>query len=190
MAVGRVKMPLTGCFRNDAGVSGPLVAPFPPPAHRTGRADFPHPALGARFSRLPLTCNAACSFWIHPELLGSSPISFSFATSCIDLTTQAPSLHRNYPASSVLRACPPSYPAADIERRSGRIKSKMKSKIMKRSKSKSRSKIRSPERPAAHRFTRDSLAAPTRPGPGSISPCGGTADRPTGSPGSGCFHRD
>ncbi len=25
-------------------------APFPPPAHRTGRADFPHPALGQGFS--------------------------------------------------------------------------------------------------------------------------------------------
>jgi hypothetical protein len=28
-----------------AGASLPAVAPFPVPAHRTGRADFPHPAL-------------------------------------------------------------------------------------------------------------------------------------------------
>ena len=27
-------------------LSGSAVAPFPHPAHRTGRADFPHPALG------------------------------------------------------------------------------------------------------------------------------------------------
>src|SRR5260370_35159622 len=27
-------------------LSGSTVAPFPHPAHRTGRADFPHPALG------------------------------------------------------------------------------------------------------------------------------------------------
>jgi hypothetical protein len=27
-------------------LSGPTMAPFPHPAHRTGRADFPHPALG------------------------------------------------------------------------------------------------------------------------------------------------
>src|ERR1700723_3259193 len=27
-------------------LSGSAVAPFPPPAHRTGRADLPHPALG------------------------------------------------------------------------------------------------------------------------------------------------
>src|ERR1700746_3402317 len=27
-------------------LTGSAVAPFPHPAHRTGRADFPHPALG------------------------------------------------------------------------------------------------------------------------------------------------
>ena len=27
-------------------LSGSAVAPFPHPSHRTGRADFPHPALG------------------------------------------------------------------------------------------------------------------------------------------------
>ena len=39
-------------------LSGSAVAPFPHPAHRTGRADFPHPALGqdltiGRIARLP-----------------------------------------------------------------------------------------------------------------------------------------
>src|SRR5688500_11181601 len=42
------------------------IAPFPPPAHRTGRADFPHPALGegSRFrmrqaARVPLQLEQA-----------------------------------------------------------------------------------------------------------------------------------
>src|SRR5215467_16166638 len=51
---GRVEM-WRGICRSDISVSapfvwrclsGPTVAPFPHPAHRTGRADFPHPALG------------------------------------------------------------------------------------------------------------------------------------------------
>ena len=53
-ANGRVEM-WRGFFRSDISVSAPFVwrclsgstvAPFPHPAHRTGRADFPHPALG------------------------------------------------------------------------------------------------------------------------------------------------
>ncbi len=52
--VGRVGM-WRGGGRIDLSVSAPLVwrclnsraiTPFPHPAHRTGRADFPHPALG------------------------------------------------------------------------------------------------------------------------------------------------
>jgi hypothetical protein len=31
-------------------LSGSAVAPFPHPAHRTGHADFPHPALGQDFT--------------------------------------------------------------------------------------------------------------------------------------------
>src|SRR5262252_4341441 len=51
---GRVEM-WRGICRSDISVSAPFVwrclsgstvAPFPHPAHRTGRADFPHPALG------------------------------------------------------------------------------------------------------------------------------------------------
>src|SRR5882672_9031647 len=51
---GRVEM-WRGFCRSDISVSAPFVwrclsgstvAPFPHPAHRTGRADFPHPALG------------------------------------------------------------------------------------------------------------------------------------------------
>src|SRR5215831_2900023 len=53
-AYGRVEM-WRGICRSDISVSasfvwrclsGPTMAPFPHPAHRTGRADFPHPALG------------------------------------------------------------------------------------------------------------------------------------------------
>ena len=41
----RMGVAVPGGFR-DAGASLPAVAPFPVAAHRTGRADFPQPALG------------------------------------------------------------------------------------------------------------------------------------------------
>src|SRR6266478_1766587 len=53
-AFGRFEMWRGGC-RSDISVSAPFVwrclsgstvTPFPHPAHRNGRADFPHPALG------------------------------------------------------------------------------------------------------------------------------------------------
>ena len=43
--------PLAGGFRLDAGASVRSIAPSPRPAHRTGRAVFPHPALGQDFMR-------------------------------------------------------------------------------------------------------------------------------------------
>jgi len=59
-------------------------APFPRPAHRTGRADLPHPALGEGFhafahGRLLPSLGHAARFAASehvPEGLGSSPISF------------------------------------------------------------------------------------------------------------------
>ena len=42
-------------------LSGSAVAPFPHPAHRTGRADFPHPALGQDFTP-SFACDAIGSF--------------------------------------------------------------------------------------------------------------------------------
>ena len=42
-------------------LSGSAVAPFPHPAHRTGRADFPHPALGQDLTP-SFACNALGSF--------------------------------------------------------------------------------------------------------------------------------
>ena len=67
---GRVEMWRGGC-RSDISVPAPFVwrclngstvTPFPHPAHRTGRADFPHPALGQDLTPLTLACDAICSF--------------------------------------------------------------------------------------------------------------------------------
>src|SRR5262249_3685969 len=35
------------------GISGSSVTPFPHPAHRSGHADFPHPALGQDITPSP-----------------------------------------------------------------------------------------------------------------------------------------
>src|SRR5260370_25416219 len=50
------------------------------------------------------------------ELSGSSPISLSVVASCVRLQLRPPSLHRNYPASSVVRASPPSQSARPVSR--------------------------------------------------------------------------
>src|SRR5271168_852837 len=42
-------------------LSGSTVAPFPHPAHRTGHADFPHPALGQDLTP-SFACDAIGSF--------------------------------------------------------------------------------------------------------------------------------
>ena len=64
---GRVEM-WRGICRSDISVSAPFVwrclsgstvAPFPHPAHRTGRADFPHPAR-TRPHAFVLACDAIC----------------------------------------------------------------------------------------------------------------------------------
>ena len=75
---GRVEM-WRGCGRSDISVSAPFVwrclsgstvAPFPHPAHRTGRADFPHPARGQDL--MPLFWRATPSAGPEPflELIG------------------------------------------------------------------------------------------------------------------------
>jgi tetratricopeptide (TPR) repeat protein len=58
----------------------PPMAPFPHPAHRTGQADFPHPALGQDFTLSRATPSAASEHLL--ELLGF-PISRSFTTYCV-----------------------------------------------------------------------------------------------------------
>src|SRR6202011_2971479 len=60
-AVGRVEMWRGGCRLNISVaasfvwrcLSGSPMTPFPHPAHRTGHADFPHPALGQDFTPSP-----------------------------------------------------------------------------------------------------------------------------------------
>src|SRR6266699_5511728 len=58
------------------------MAPFPHPAHRTGQADFPHPALGQDFTLSRATLSAASEHLL--ELIGF-PISRSFTTCCVCL---------------------------------------------------------------------------------------------------------
>src|SRR5882757_3052608 len=101
-ALGRVEM-WRGFCRSDISVSAPFVwrclsgstmAPFPHPAHRTGRADFPHPALGQDFTLSRATPSAAS---VHlSELLGF-PISRSFTTYCVCLEL------RSLPSTGVTR---------------------------------------------------------------------------------------
>ena len=60
----------------------PSMTPFPHPAHRTGRADFPHPALGQGSKLAPVTHSAA------PDVDRSSPgypILRALAPSCVAL---------------------------------------------------------------------------------------------------------
>src|SRR5258705_8667279 len=74
------------------------MAPFPHPAHRTGQADFPHPALGQDFTLSRVTPSAASGHLL--ELIGF-PISKSFTTYCVCLEL------RSLPSAGVTR--PPRY---------------------------------------------------------------------------------
>src|SRR4030081_1090354 len=58
------------------------MAPFPHPAHRTGQADLPHPALGQDFTLSRATPSAASE---HLSELIGFPISMSFTTYCVCL---------------------------------------------------------------------------------------------------------
>src|SRR6266576_6752367 len=70
------------------------MAPFPHPAHRTGQADFPHPALGQDFTLSRATPSAASEHLL--ELIGC-PISMSFTTYCVCLEL------RSLPSTGVTR---------------------------------------------------------------------------------------
>src|SRR6266852_3500690 len=72
------------------------MAPFPHPAHRTGQADFPHPALGQDFTLSRATPSAASEHLL--ELIGF-PISRSFTTYCVCLELR--SLRSFHPDVSV-----------------------------------------------------------------------------------------
>src|ERR1700674_4496471 len=75
-------------------LSGCTIAPFPHPAHRTGQADFPHPALGQDFTLSRATPSAASGHLL--ELIGF-PISRSFTTYCVCLEL------RSLPSTGVTR---------------------------------------------------------------------------------------
>src|SRR2546430_16236363 len=75
-------------------LSGSTMAPFPHPAHRTGQADFPHPALGQDFTLSRATPSAASGHLL--ELIGF-PISRSFTTYCVCLEL------RSLPSTGVTR---------------------------------------------------------------------------------------
>ena len=70
------------------------MAPFPHPAHRTGQADFPHPALGQDFTLSRATPSAASG---HLSELIGCPISRSFTTYCVCLEL------RSLPSTGVTR---------------------------------------------------------------------------------------
>ena len=90
--MGRVEM-WRGGFRLNISVaasfvwrclSGSAMTPFPHPAHRTGQADFPHPALGQDFTPLLLRATPSAVSEHSLELIGC-PISRSFTTYCVCL---------------------------------------------------------------------------------------------------------
>ena len=101
---------------------------FPDPAHQTGRAVFPHPAFVPKDScgrpretrRLPMAAGQLALRLGMPCLLKLPDLLWSLlglrqspglGFFVHRFGTKAPSLHRHYPASSVLRAYPPSPPA-------------------------------------------------------------------------------
>ena len=99
---GRVEM-WRGGGRFGLSVAAPFVwrcpstravAPFPHPAHRTGQADFPHPALGQDFTLSRATPSAASEHLL--ELIGF-PISRFFTTYCVCLEL------RSLPSTGVTR---------------------------------------------------------------------------------------
>ena len=71
-------------------LSGSTMAPFPHPAHRTGQADFPHPALGQDFTPLLSRATPSAVSEHFLELIGC-PISMSFTTYCVCLELEVPS---------------------------------------------------------------------------------------------------
>src|SRR5258706_12515270 len=82
-------------------LSGSTVTPFPHPAHRRGRADLPHPALGQDLS--PLLSRATPSAVSEPFaefIVAQSPRSFTTYCVCLELrslpSTGITQLHRYY----------------------------------------------------------------------------------------------
>src|ERR1700693_1257124 len=72
------------------------MAPFPHPAHRTGQADFPHPALG-QDSTPSLSRATPSAVSEHSSELIGCPISKSLTTCCVCLEL------RSLPSTGVTR---------------------------------------------------------------------------------------
>jgi hypothetical protein len=94
-----------GDCRSNISVPAPFVwrcltdstmAPFPHPAHRTGHAELPHPALGQDFTLLLLRATPSAVSGHSSELIGC-PISRSLATSCVCLEL------RSLPSTGITR---------------------------------------------------------------------------------------
>ena len=77
-------------------LSGSTMAPFPHPAHRTGHADLPHPALGQDFTPLLSRATPSAVSEHSSELIGC-PISRSFTTYCVCLEL------RSLPSTGITR---------------------------------------------------------------------------------------
>src|SRR5664280_81024 len=83
--------------RVEEGRGGTLKrAPFPLSAHRTGQADFPHPALGQDFTPLLSRVTPSAVSEHSSEFIGC-PISRSFAAYCVCLEL------RSLPSAGVTR---------------------------------------------------------------------------------------
>jgi hypothetical protein len=83
----------------SAGVSVPAVTPFPVPAHRTGRAVFPHPAPEPGITRSPAVAAAAFLGLKEPEGLVQVLDGIACRSPTLDL---------------VLAAQPPAEPFPDV----------------------------------------------------------------------------
>src|SRR5450631_993785 len=102
VAKGRVGMWRGGCRSNISVaasfvwrcLTGSAMAPFPHPAHRTGHADLPHPALGQELTLSRATLSAVSD---HLSELIGFPISKSLTTCCVCLEL------RSLPSTRVTR---------------------------------------------------------------------------------------
>src|SRR5712672_4741137 len=72
------------------------MAPFPHPAHRTGQADLPHPALGQDFTPSLSRATPSAVSEHSSELIGC-PISRSFPAYCVCLEL------RSLPSTGITR---------------------------------------------------------------------------------------
>ena len=90
-------MAIGGAFAHAASVRFDLV-PFPLPAHRTGQADFPHPALGKDAHRTESRHVTPSATSEHNR--GVARLIVNPRVRCCFLRlslTEIPSLHRTYP---------------------------------------------------------------------------------------------